>query len=86
MSSEDLKPLEEWRALLLFAVVLLFLFGRWPKQGVPYCVFCLFYTYPFSVGACRFVMFQPCNKEEEKQDGLEPITQNRSRLHLAHLQ
>ncbi|KAL3591308.1 hypothetical protein D5086_009948 [Populus alba] len=47
------------------------LFGRGPKQGVLYCVLCLFYTYPSPVSACRFVMFQHCNKEEEKHDGLE---------------
>jgi len=35
MSSEDLKPLEEWRALLLFAVVLLFSLVVDPNKESP---------------------------------------------------
>ena len=70
MSSEDLKPSEEWRALLLFAVVLLFSLVVDPNKESS-IVSCLFYTYPSSVSACRLVMFQHCNKEEEKHDGLE---------------
>ena len=73
MSREDLKPSEEWRALLLFAVVLLFSLVVDPtkESSIVSCVFSTPTHLHSSVSVCRFVMFQHCNKEEEKHDGLE---------------